>query len=411
MAKVYSGVDAAMVERTRKWLLGRRDGKGGYERNSKALDSFGGAKPEATNAYITWALAASKVPRAEIATEISALASLGRSSGDAYIVALAANALLEVGDATAAAEIVERLVVMQDAATGEVKGATAAPSITGSTDKSLSIETTALAAAAKLSLDPTVPRGQRAYDFLVASCSGGGRYGATQSTILALRAILLADTRRQGERRAGTLEVLLGDRVVHTQALDPAVSAPLVVNVPAPDHSGDAAGATTHDVSVRLRSGFDLPYVATAEWYDVQPASDDGCALQLTTALAPARVREGETTVATVTVRCRDAAALKGADGVAMSVAIVGVPGGLEARADQLRELRAEGRIDAYELRGREVVLYWRGFAAGSTRVVPLSLLAAVPGTYTGPASRAYVYYTDERKHWAAPMQATVIDA
>jgi hypothetical protein len=302
---------------------------------------------------------------------------------------------------------------MQDVATGQVKGTTTAPSITGSTGRSLSIETTALAAAAMLSLDATVPRGQRAYDFLVASCSDGGRYGATQSTILALRAILLADIRRPaGERRAGTLEVLLGERMVHTQALDPAVSAPLIANVPAPDHSDDAAaGATTHDVSVRLRGGFDLPYVATAEWYDVQPASDDGCALQLTTALAPARVREGETTVATVTVRCRDSAVLGGADGVAMSVAIVGVPGGLEARADQLRELRAEGRIDAYELRGREIVLYWRGLSAGCTRVVPLSLLAAVPGSYTGPASRAYVYYTDERKHWAAPMQVTVVDA
>jgi hypothetical protein len=411
MAKVYSGVDAAMVERTRKWLLGRRDGKGGYKRNSRALDSFGRASAEATNAYITWALAASKAPRAEIATEISALASLGRSSGDAYIVALAANALLEVGDAAAAAELVQRLGVMQDVATGEVKGATAAPSITGSTGKSLSIETTALAAAAMLSLDATVARGQRAYDFLVTSCSGGGRYGATQSTVLALRAILLADTRCESERRAGTLEVLLGDRMVHTQTLDPAARAPLIVNVPAADHPGDATGATTQDVSVRLRGGFDLPYVATAEWYDVHPNSDDGCALQLTTVLAPARVREGETTVATVTVHCRDAAALGGADGVAMSVAIIGVPGGLEARADQLRELRAEGRIDAYELRGREVVLYWRGLAAGSTHVVPLSLLAVVPGMYTGPASRAYVYYTDERKHWAAPMQVTVVDA
>jgi hypothetical protein len=29
-----------------------------------------------------------------------------------------------------------------------------------------------------------------------------------------------------------------------------------------------------------------------------------------------------------------------------------------------------------------------------------LSLAAAVPGAYAGPASRAYLYYTDEHKHW-----------
>ena len=32
-----------MLERTRAWLLSRRDGKGGYERKDQQLDSFGGA--------------------------------------------------------------------------------------------------------------------------------------------------------------------------------------------------------------------------------------------------------------------------------------------------------------------------------------------------------------------------------
>src|SRR5204863_2363961 len=36
-------VDREMVARTRAWLLSRRDGKGGFQRNSRALDSFGGA--------------------------------------------------------------------------------------------------------------------------------------------------------------------------------------------------------------------------------------------------------------------------------------------------------------------------------------------------------------------------------
>ena len=30
----------------------------------------------------------------------------------------------------------------------------------------------------------------------------------------------------------------------------------------------------------------------------------------------------------------------------------------------------------------------------------PLSLVAAIPGTYRGPASRTYLYYTDEFKTW-----------
>ena len=42
MKKVFP-VDSEMLERTTKWLLKRRDGKGGFERNSRALDAFGGA--------------------------------------------------------------------------------------------------------------------------------------------------------------------------------------------------------------------------------------------------------------------------------------------------------------------------------------------------------------------------------
>jgi hypothetical protein len=34
--------------------------------------------------------------------------------------------------------------------------------------------------------------------------------------------------------------------------------------------------------------------------------------------------------------------------------------------------------------------------------------VAAVPGTYTGPASSAYLYYTAEHKDWAEPLRVTV---
>jgi hypothetical protein len=39
---------------------------------------------------------------------------------------------------------------------------------------------------------------------------------------------------------------------------------------------------------------------------------------------------------------------------------------------------------------------------------LPLSLVAAVPGTFTAPASRAYLYYTDEFKDWVRGSQVTI---
>ena len=64
MAKVGQPVDKDMMERTLRYLASRKDGKGGFLRNARALDQFGRAPEPITNAYIVWALTESdKDPR------------------------------------------------------------------------------------------------------------------------------------------------------------------------------------------------------------------------------------------------------------------------------------------------------------------------------------------------------------
>ncbi len=57
---------------------------------------------------------------------------------------------------------------------------------------------------------------------------------------------------------------------------------------------------------------------------------------------------------------------------------------------------------------GRDVVPYWRGMKGGQRVLVPLSLVAAVSGTYAGPASRAYLSYKDEHRTWVDALAVTV---
>ena len=63
---------------------------------------------------------------------------------------------------------------------------------------------------------------------------------------------------------------------------------------------------------------------------------------------------------------------------------------------------------DADPDRPREVILYFRALPPKAEKDIDLDLLAAVPGTYTAPATSAYLYYTDEDKSWAAPLEITV---
>ncbi len=80
--------------------------------------------------------------------------------------------------------------------------------------------------------------------------------------------------------------------------------------------------------------------------------------------------------------------------GQGMTVAIVGLPGGLIVPEDlkQLKEytrLPEDGSrplLGSFELRGRELVLYWRDLAPGQKIAVPIDLICRVPGEYSGPA-------------------------
>ena len=74
----------------------------------------------------------------------------------------------------------------------------------------------------------------------------------------------------------------------------------------------------------------------------------------------------------------------------------------------QLKELKDRKLIDFYETKNREVVLYFRSLAPQANRTIDLNLLARVPGEYTSPASRSYLYYTDELKNWSEPLRVRV---
>ena len=115
------------------------------------------------------------------------------------------------------------------------------------------------------------------------------------------------------------------------------------------------------------------------------PRSTADSPISLTTKLLSDKLAEGQSTNIMVTVTNQRA------ESVGMVVAIIGLPGGLEARYEKLNELVASKTIDFYESKGREVVLYWRGMAANAKRELSIEVVAAVPGSYTGPASRAYL--------------------
>ena len=149
MARVQD-VDPAMLKRTQDYLLSRRDGKGGFQRNPRACDSFGRAPDDVTNAYIVWALTESGKDD-DLTTELNALAGQAKTSKDPYFLALVANSLINRARTDEATALLKTVAGAQkeDGRLDAEK-----TSITGSGGRDLQIETTALAVLGWLKANP-----------------------------------------------------------------------------------------------------------------------------------------------------------------------------------------------------------------------------------------------------------------
>jgi uncharacterized protein YfaS (alpha-2-macroglobulin family) len=394
MAKVYPGMDPTLVDRTAAWLRSRRDGKGGYQRNARALDSFGAASPAVTDAYITYALAESG--ENDLAAELAIARKHAAAATDPYILALSVGALLAANktDADGTAGLA-RLAKLQGK-DGAFAGAD--HSITRSGGQALQIETTALAALAMMKSEAAYRREiAAALDWLTRQRSQWGGYGSTQSTILSLKALTVQAAHAKQPPPGATVAVWVNGERIAAAALDDGEGAIELPDVGKHLRPGDNL------IELRAGKGVQVEYSMGATWYDRSPATSPAATVAVSASLDRKRVRVGRGVTLTATVKNTTA------KGQPMTMARVGLPGGLKFQPWQLDELVAKGQVDFIETREREVILYFRQMKPNETRSVPVQLLAQVPGRYVGPPSSAYLYYTDEHRQYDAPLAIDVL--
>jgi uncharacterized protein YfaS (alpha-2-macroglobulin family) len=392
MAKVYKDVDLAMMKRTVAWLKGRRDKKGGYLRSDRALDSFGRANEDVTDSYITYAL--TEVGERDLEPEIAKARRLATSTSDPYVLALAAGTLGNVDPHGQATDLARKRLAGKQAKEGRFPGA--AQSITMSGGEALDIETTALAALALMKGGPEHRDSvKKAVSWIEEQRSGWGGFGSTQSTVLALKALTQAAS-VHGEMPEATITVTVNG-TPNTVALHAGMTDPLTV-------SGLPFELKPNHNVIEISSGaagLSLPYAMKVAYRTLKPNNSAKAPVSIQLA-APSSVKVGEGARVSVEV------ANTTAKGLPMVIARVGIPGGLTYQTWQLDELKSKGVVDFYETREREVIVYFRSMAPQAKKRFDLQLLATVPGSYTAPASQAYLYYTDEHRRFADPIHVDV---
>src|SRR5262249_35638415 len=152
---------------------------------------------------IVWALTESNKGD-DLAKELKALREQAKTSKDPYFLSLVANSLINRGKTADARPLLQAVAGLQKD-DGHLDAATT--SITGSGGQSLQIETTALAVLGWLKAGPGEFHKpiEKAVGWIGKQRGGYGAFGSTQSTILALKALIAYARANKKVAEAGEL--------------------------------------------------------------------------------------------------------------------------------------------------------------------------------------------------------------
>ena len=385
MKKVYPEVSDEMIKRTVKWLMSRRDGKGGFIPGRR----FSACSEDIANAYIIYGLSSAKL-NVDIEKEYKAAYQDALSTKDVYKMALMALSSHNLNKFKQR-DLLNDLLIAEIGNEGfekvEIKG-----SMTGSYYNNVKVETAALIVMSLLKAEKVNNTVLDGMNFILKS-KRGFRYGSTQATCLALQAIIEYAKVENANRFAETDSVRINvNGHEFSKSFINAKQGKIVF-----EDLDKYLNEGIQDIHVSFsNSKVHVPFAFQANWSTYHPRSQEECALKLSTQLQKSDAKISETVRMEIQMKNRESETL------ASPIAIIGIPSGTSVQPWQLKELVDNEAIAFYELHDNELVLYWRKIAGQESININLDLKAELAGNYQASASRAYLYYGDEYKHWVA---------
>lgn len=373
-------VDKKMLERTKRFLLNRRNGKGNFNLSTGGYDRFASVPNKIANVYIVYALTQAGIGK-EIQKEYETAIKQALESKDGYQLSMMAIAAHSMKDKDNYERMLAELEKLQSK-----ESLNAETSVVNSRDASLRVETNSLYAIALMKApSPDLAKIAGLITKILAEKSYYG-YGSTQATVLALKAIV------DYYRIAGHVS---DDAPVQFTINSNRVTEDSTVN------SQLMEGNNSFSVNYTDKNKA-IPYNLEVSYSTFTPPNSVKAELQISTALKGDHAKMGETVRMDIRVNNTKAVLQP------MAIAKVGIPAGLSVQPWQLKEIMESNKVAYYEIFDNYLVFYWMGFAPNETKTISLDLKADIPGTYKAKASTAYLYYTPEYKNWSEGTEIVI---
>ncbi|MDF1696784.1 MAG: alpha-2-macroglobulin family protein [Saprospiraceae bacterium] len=386
MSKIYKGVDSEMIERTIEYLLDKRDGKGGFK-VQKGSHAFRSVLYDVQNAYILYALSRQTIKSVDLSLEYETSKKHVLESKDLYktsLMALTAYNMEFMDDYQKFMEIIN--TALQETLLSNI---TCQSSITRSGGNNKKIETLSLMALAMMKdQQSSKVTMSKIIDHIISS-RRNGRFGSTQSTCLAIQAILT-----YSEWPPNTH---LKQKATITATIDEQPSSIIEKELQLTGINKD-----THHMIIDYSTSSSKTYEVSVDYLSKIPKSSSDPELGLTTQLlTPHCTLADQVSLYVELSNLKDKWA-------ANPTLILGIPSGMSIQMKQLKELKKAGQFDYFEVFENKLVIYFNQMAPLATKSLLIDLKADIAGQYTAPPSCAYPYYDDQNTTWVKGVNASI---
>jgi hypothetical protein len=406
MAKVYP-VDRGVIDRTQQWLLKQQAADGTWSKiggtHGEAIERMGDPKLLLTS-YVAWSLLDSGLRLPQLEKAIAYIRDHVKDAGDnAYILALAANALAAwdpKDDSTLG--VLRRLEKLRQEKP-EWKACcfpAAGQSLSYARGDSVTVETTALTALALIKSGQFANTANQALAYLVKVRDGGGTWGSTQATILALKALVAG---AEGARQQGKATVTIrapGQPDRKAEITEENADVLQVFDLSAETKVG------ANPVEIEVAGETSLMYQVVGRYFEPYPEKP---AVAAKPVLA-VDVEYDRTQLSTADIlRAKATLRYHGDVPTYMVIVDLGIPPGFTVDPGIFAEMVGQKRVQKFSVTARQVTLYLGDVKPGDVKTFEYELRPKYPIKAKTPATVAYEYYTPANRAAARPVELTVV--
>ena len=411
MARVHN-VDPLLIDRTRDWLLSRRNSDGSWP---MPVRQFGaavrvGSNPDLTlTAYIARAVFARGKAGAQVGATLDyLLRHKPNSIQDPYVLSLVIMAVSGIDkNHSALDEYVARLESLKqsdprrDLVWWDKSQST--QTVFYGAGESGHVETTAAAALALLERGQYRASARGALNWLVTKKDSHGTWRSTQATILALKALLAGTGTMLGEEKERRIELAVNGNPLPTIQI-PVDQADVMKQLDLSNHFLPGEHRLSLSEPTETATNYQVAFRYHVEGEDVrEPAKVEPLSVDIAYDRQRLTVDQTVTTVATLTNRTNQPAP--------MIILDLPVPGGFTTERGQWDELVASRKIAKYDITPRNVIVYLLGLQPGEKLELSYRLRANMPVKVVVPPGHAYEYYDPDKRGTSKPVLLEVTEA